>query len=173
MPYTYKAWLLSYELFGFTFSYRYQREPIRLGQRCERWVLISMEIPQSISASCRSPESVCMNICMCACVCEIWIEGVAGGQTGPLLHSGWQRKRDRWAFTHPICRPPRGEAAPSTATGSSLPGWQHARSFGFVPSRFCSPPASRRHFPAGLHGWATTFGAARKRRVRRTRCYCW
>lgn len=75
MPYTYKAWLLSYELFGFTFSYRYKREPIRLGQRCERWVLISMEIPQSVSASCRSPESVCARMC-------VWDLGRSGRRAG-------------------------------------------------------------------------------------------
>lgn len=68
---------------------------------------------------------------------------------GILADRGKESDRNGLRLT---CQPHREEATLSTATGSSLHWWQHARPFCFVPSQFCSPPAPRRHFPSRLHG---------------------
>lgn len=182
MWYTYKAWLL----FGSNISCsvlflpatdtggsqsgqaRDARGECSFAWKSHRETQCSLQVCKSVCVC----VYVCMCTylyvcpCMCSCACVSWVEGMGGGKTWPLSVF-WlteeESDRNGWRLT---CQSHREEAALSTATGSSLHWWQHARPFCFVPSQFCSPPAPRRHFPARLHEWARTFGAVRERRAR-------
>lgn len=94
---------------------------------------------------------VCVYMCMCTSGCVLGRED-RGGKSCPLCILADKGKGSNRDGKRPTCQPRQGEAAPSTATGSGLHLWQHARPSCSAPSRFCSPPAPRRRFPARLPG---------------------